>query len=150
MTEYSTAFKANMVKKLLMPGGPTASALSSRSGISQPTLSRWLRDARDGGMPSQPKHHLKVPRRPGEWTSEEKLRIVVEAAGLEGDALGELLRQEGVHDADLAEWRRVVLSARGRSRRRLPRPGIPGGSGSLNASFFARTRPWQKRLRFSC
>ena len=65
MTEYSTAFKANMVKKLLMPGGPTASALSSRSGISQPTLSRWLRDARDGGMPSQPKHHLKVPRRPG-------------------------------------------------------------------------------------
>jgi len=28
MTEYSTAFKANMVKKLLMPGGPTASALS--------------------------------------------------------------------------------------------------------------------------
>ena len=125
MTEYSTAFKANMVKKLLMPGGPTASALSSRSGISQPTLSRWLRDARDEGMPSQPKPHLKVPRRPGEWKSEEKLRIVVDAAGLEGDALGELLRHEGVHEADLAEWRRVVLSALG------PIAKAPSGSGDL-------------------
>ena len=33
MTEYSEAFKANMVKKLLVPGGPTASALSIRTGI---------------------------------------------------------------------------------------------------------------------
>ena len=113
MTEYSTAFKANMVKKLMVPGGPTASALSARSGISQPTLSRWLRDARDEGMSSQPKRPSKVPRRPGEWKSEEKLRIVVEAAGLEGDALGELLRYEGVHEADLTEWRRSVLLALG-------------------------------------
>jgi transposase-like protein len=111
VTEYSVAFKANMVKKLMVPGGPTASALSARSGISQPTLSRWLRDAKDEGMSSQPKRPEKVPRRPGEWKSEEKLRIVVEAAGLEGDALGELLRSEGVHEADLAEWRRTVLSA---------------------------------------
>jgi hypothetical protein len=44
VTEYSEAFKVNMVKKMMLPGGPTASALSIRSGICQPTLSRWLRD----------------------------------------------------------------------------------------------------------
>jgi len=123
VTEYSTAFKANMVKKLMVPGGPTASALSTRSGISQPTLSRWLRDARDEGMSSQPKRPEKIPRRPGEWKSEEKLRIVVEAAGLEGDALGELLRSEGLHEADLAEWRRTVLSALGPVAKTQPGSG---------------------------
>jgi transposase len=71
MTEYSEAFKANMVKKLLVPGGPTASALSIRTGICQPTLSRWLRDAREEGMsPSKPPQ--KVARRPSEWKPEEK------------------------------------------------------------------------------
>jgi hypothetical protein len=30
MTEYGAAFKANMVKKMLMPGGMTATALSAR------------------------------------------------------------------------------------------------------------------------
>ena len=59
------------------------------------------------------------------WKTEEKLRIVVDAAGLEGDALGELLRHEGVHEADLAEWRRVVLSALG------PIAKAPSGSEDL-------------------
>jgi transposase len=108
MTEYSEAFKANMVKKLLVPGGPTASALSIRTGICQPTLSRWLRDAREEGM-SQSKPPQRVPRRPSEWKPEEKLSLVVQAEGLTGDALGEFLRREGVHEADLAEWRVAAL-----------------------------------------
>lgn len=124
MAEYSMAFRANMVKKLMVPGGPTASALSAQSGIPQPTLSRWLRDARDEDMTSPPKApEQRVPRRPGEWKSEEKLRIVVEADGLDGEELGELLRREGVHEADLAEWKRTVLSALGPSAKAPPGSG---------------------------
>ncbi len=113
MPEYSAAFKANIVKKLMVPGAPTASALSIRTGISQPTLSRWLRDAKEEGM-SQPKAPARV-RRPGEWKPEEKLRVLGQAEGLVGDALGELLRREGLHEADLAEWRRAALGALGPS-----------------------------------
>jgi transposase-like protein len=108
MTEYSEAFKANMVKKLLVAGGPTASALSIRTGIRQPTLSRWLRDAKEEGM-SQSKSAPRVPRRPAEWKPEEKLLLVVQAEGLTGDALGEFFRREGVHESDLAEWRGAAL-----------------------------------------
>lgn len=121
MTEYSEAFKANMVKKLMVPGGPTASALSIRSGISQPTLSRWLRDAKEEGV-SKPKPPTIVARRPGEWKPEEKLRVLAQADGLMGDELGELLRREGLHEADLAEWRRAALGALG------PTPKTPSGS----------------------
>ncbi len=114
MTEYSAAFKANMVKKLIVPGGPTASVLSIRSGVSQPTLSRWLRDAKEEGM-SHRNPSARVPRRPSEWKPEEKLRVLAQADGLAGDALGELLRREGLHEADLAGWRRAALGALGPS-----------------------------------
>ncbi len=73
-------------------------------------------------MSSQPKPPVRAPRRPAEWTAEEKLRLVLEASGLEGEALGELLRREGVHEADLTEWRRSVLAALG------PTPKSPPGS----------------------
>jgi len=122
VTEYSEAFKANMVKKLMTPGGPTASALSIRSGICQPTLSRWLRDAKEEGM-SQRKPSERVPRRPDEWKPEEKLRLLAHAEGLAGDALGEFLRREGVHEADLAEWRGATLVALGT---RVKTPAVSG------------------------
>src|SRR4051812_1013526 len=99
-----------MVKKMMVPGGPTATALSIRSGLSQPTLSRWLRDAKEGGM-SESKPPARAPRRPGEWKPEEKLRLLAQADGLTGEALGELLRREGLHEADLGEWRRAALVA---------------------------------------
>jgi len=122
VTEYSEAFKASMVKKLMVPGGPTATALSIRSGIPQPTLSRWLRGAREESMP-QSKPPVRRARRPEEWGPEEKLALLTQAEGLSGEELGELLRREGVHEADLAEWRSAALVALG------PRPKTPAGSG---------------------
>ena len=92
MTEYSEAFKANMVKKLMLPGGPTASALSIRSGICQPTLSRWLRDAKEESV-SPRKPSARVPRRPGEWKPEEKLHLVAQAEGFRRHSR-EFLRRE--------------------------------------------------------
>ena len=59
---------------------------------------------------SHPKAPERGPRRPGEWKPEEKLQILAEATGLAGDALGALLRREGLHEADLAEWRRAALA----------------------------------------
>ncbi|WP_437799171.1 transposase [Sorangium sp. So ce693] len=46
MREYSESFKRRIVQRLLVPGGPTAVALSAETGVHQTTLSRWLRDAR--------------------------------------------------------------------------------------------------------
>ena len=100
----------------MLPGGPTATALSATTGVPQPTLSKWLRDAKTSSMPD-----TKEPRRPRDWKPEEKLRILTEATGLEGDELGALLRREGLHEADLGEWRRAALGALGAPAK--PAPG---------------------------
>jgi transposase-like protein len=50
-------------------------------------------------------------RGPKEWTPEEKLRVVLEASALSEQQLGDLLRREGLHTAQLEEWRALVMEA---------------------------------------
>ena len=102
MSTYSEAFKAQMVKKMLPPAGKSAHALAAETGLNQSSLSRWLRDARTVGVMNQPKK---------EWTPVEKLRVVVESAELDDDALGVLLRREGLHKVELDAWRSAAEGA---------------------------------------
>ena len=45
------------------------------------------------------------------WTPAEKLRVVVEASQLSDEDLGEFLRREGLHEAQLKEWWALAESA---------------------------------------
>jgi transposase len=51
-----------------------------------------------------------TPKRPQDWTAEEKLAVVVEAAALSDEEIGAFLRRKGIHEAQLKEWREIVLS----------------------------------------
>lgn len=114
MQTYSAAFKARVVQRLMGPRAVSANRLAETVGVSQETLSRWLRQARSvDGMPSPKK---RTPR----WTGAEKLRVVLAAEGLADEALGALLRKEGLHAAQLAEWRAAAEAALGSSPARRP------------------------------
>lgn len=111
MNEYSEGFKANMVRKMLPPGSVSAKALATEMGLNQPTLSRWLKEARSVGVMDKPVK---------KWSASEKLRVVVDAAQLDDASLGEFLRREGLHEAQLHEWRAAAeagLSPPARSTR---------------------------------
>lgn len=109
---YSESFKAKMVQRLSAPNAISAISLSKEVGVSQSQLSRWLRTARTV-VPM--KKELPSDRAPqaagGVRTAAEKLRIVMAAAALESDELGAFLRREGVHEAELEQWRAAVLEA---------------------------------------
>jgi hypothetical protein len=49
-------------------------------------------------------------KRPQDWTAEEKLNAVIEAATVPEEELGAFLRRKGLHEAQLKEWRQIVLS----------------------------------------
>jgi transposase-like protein len=102
VAEYSEAFRAKMIRKMLPPGAVSAYALAAETGMNQPTLSRWLKEARSVGV---------MDKRPKKWTASEKLRVVVEAGKLKDAELGEFLRREGLHEAQLKEWRSAVEGA---------------------------------------
>jgi transposase-like protein len=50
-------------------------------------------------------------RRPQDWSPEDRLRAVLEASSLSDEELGAFLRRNGLHEAQLAEWREAVFSA---------------------------------------
>jgi transposase-like protein len=106
--EYSTAFKRSMVKKLVGPGRRTAGELAKETGLAQSTLSRWLRAAGSFGSMGDDRQQDSNQRRPQEWSAEEKLEAVTEAEGLSEEQLGAFLRRQGLHMAQLEEWRRVA------------------------------------------
>ncbi len=109
--EYSDKFRSEMVAKMLGPQGVSANSLSKRVGVRQPTLSRWLRDAKMDSVSKRSKGSSSMQRKPPakRWSAEEKLRVVKLAGALEGSALGDLLRREGLHEADLKGFEAEAL-----------------------------------------
>lgn len=115
MSKYNAPFKSKIVQRMMGPDARSASSLSQELGIPQPTLSLWLRAARAtmGPMSKQKRAdsspHSSTPRRAVDWSAEERLRVVAEAARLSEEELGSLLRREGLHEATLQEWRAAAL-----------------------------------------
>ena len=115
--EYSEAFRRKMVQKLSVPNAKSASQLSREVGVSQVTLSRWLREARK--MAPQERDVLAenstveptMKRRPEDWSFAEKLRLVMEAEDLAEEELGTFLRQKGIREGLWQQWRVAVKEA---------------------------------------
>jgi len=124
---YTDGFKARMVQRMAGPEEISACALSKEVGVHQPTLSRWLRQARtvsQMGESGDDKKRNKT-KSTRQWKAEDKLRVVQEAATLSDEELGAFLRREGLHMALLEEWRALVmaaLSAPTKSKSRKPSP----------------------------
>ncbi len=111
--QYTDAIKARMIKRLTGPNAVSAAALAEEVGIGQPTLSRWLREAGTVGSMSRKKRTSAATRagkRVQDWTLEEKLAAVGEAASLADDELGAFLRRKGLHRSQFEEWREHASS----------------------------------------
>jgi transposase-like protein len=122
---YSSAYRHEMVRRLTGAGAMTSQALSRETGVAQSTLSQWLRDARS--LPF-------VTKTAKTKTPEEKLRIVVASAALEGEELGAFLRREGIHEVELRDWRQAMLD------------GLSGGPPKVRSADGKQIRQLQKEL----
>jgi transposase-like protein len=116
-----------MVQRLSLPNAISAAKLSKEVGVPRSVLSRWLAVAPKVSPMSNQRPSERAVQASGESRSAaEKLRIVMAAAALGPGELGAFLRREGVHEAELDQWRSVVLvgaqsaleggNARGQSR----------------------------------
>jgi len=139
---YSDAFKSKMVQKLADPRGPTANQLAQEVGVPQTTLSRWLRQA--GSIAAReivafadhPRSAM-TAKRPQDWTAQEKLNAVIEAASVPEEELGAFLRRKGLHETQLNEWRQIVLAGLGKR---------PGGASKKRTPEARRVRELEREL----
>lgn len=109
---YTDSFKAKMVQRLSAPNAISAISLSKEVGVSQSALSRWLVMARTvGPMTKERPSDRAVQQTSSTRSAGEKIRIVMAAAALGPDELGAFLRREGVHEAELEQWRVAIVEA---------------------------------------
>ena len=116
--QYSDMFKQAMIQKMSGPDPISATALSKQVNVPQSTLSKWLRVAGVGpsyGYPNNAREYTKMakindPKRPNDWSAEDKLKVVMEAASLDDQQLGAFLRQKGLHQTHLEQWRSKMLN----------------------------------------
>jgi len=106
--DYSAGLRNRLVQRMAGPEGISANALSKEVGISQPSLSRWLREA--GRIPDMSKSPKKE-KSPHRWSAEERWRVVLEASSLSEDELGAFLRRKGLHVSQLEEWRKSAMES---------------------------------------
>ena len=120
-TSYTDGFKARMVQRMAGPEAISATALAGEVGVSQGTLSRWLRERQVRSVEPMTNEKRRASRTPM-----DKLRLVIEASELKEDELGAFLRREGLHEAELKEWVEAATTALSSSTRR--RKGKKGSS----------------------
>src|SRR5690606_30663150 len=85
-------------------GSLSVASLIREHGVPQPTLTRWVREARN--VADVDDEREKTPeRRPEDWSPQEKLQAVLEAARLGDDELGRWLRRQGLTEAHVERWR---------------------------------------------
>lgn len=114
---YSPAFRALMIQKMTDPDGPSPVSLANEIGVSRSSLYRWVSEADtlDMVVNSEPPsftesmQRLTNMKRPQDWSAEEKLAAVLEAASLSEEELGAFLRSRGLHEAQLQQWRDQML-----------------------------------------
>lgn len=102
--QYGEKFKAHAVSRMVGASRASANALSGELGVPQPTLSRWLREARNVTVVDD-EREKKPERRPEDWSPKEKLEAVLEAANLPDDELGRWLRLRGLTQTHVERWR---------------------------------------------
>jgi hypothetical protein len=96
---FSLAFRNQMLRRMTGRDAVSATQLAKEMGLRQQTLSRWLQEARR--VPDVPPLKSKTTRR----SVADKARILTEASSLTGDELADYLEREGVHLAELEQWR---------------------------------------------
>ncbi len=130
--QYSDEFKRSMVKKIGAPGGWSAATLAQEVGVSQSSLSRWIRKYATvdlGGTMNS--------RRPQDWNIRERLEAIIAFENLSEEDRGEFLCKRGLHEANLEQWKTELVeqAEEGGKKKR-------GGSGEQK-----RIRELEKELR---
>ncbi len=99
---YSPELKESILQSFQSPNPPSVAEISANTGISPKTLYLWRRESQ-GSATSPQSPHLR--------SADEKWRLITQAEQLTGQDLGGFLRGEGLHLAQLDQWRAEVMKA---------------------------------------
>lgn len=102
--KFSQEFKQAIVKKLLSRGKQTVEEFCEENGLALSTVTRWQSECANVSEMNHKKNKSKL-------SSENILKIISETYSLNEEDLGLYLRKNGLHSAQLTEWRESILTS---------------------------------------
>ncbi len=97
--KYSTAFRNNVLKKVIPPESRSVMEVSKETGVSTQTIYGWLKQVKDGSIDEREDR-----MKPGDRTLSEKFTLVMESKGIPSESQGEWLRSQGLHTEHVHQW----------------------------------------------
>ncbi|GAE28193.1 transposase IS3/IS911 family protein [Halalkalibacter wakoensis JCM 9140] len=105
---YSKEQKEAIVKRMMPPHNESVATISKEEGITEPTLYKWRKAAREAGVPTPGNGQTS-----DKWTSQDKFLIVMETFAMNETELAEYCRKKGLYREQIESWRSVCLQANG-------------------------------------
>jgi len=100
MSKYSKTFIEEIVRKKL--SGRPVIEISKETGISNVTIYQWIRKYNKGTLNTNNGF-------PGNFSFNEKFRLLNESLTIPGDKKGRWLRENGVHQDHLNKWKNFLI-----------------------------------------
>ena len=99
---FSQEFKQAVVKKMLSRGKQTIKQFCEENGLALSTVTLWQSECANVSVMNNKKNKSKL-------SSENILKIISETYSLSEEDLGLYLRKNGLHSAQIAEWRQDII-----------------------------------------
>ena len=106
MAKYSEEFKQSLIKKVLSSPDKSVSSIATEANLNGPTLHRWLKEFKNNTIVSD----IKAPKRPCDWTREQRFEVLMESANLSDDELGAFCRKKGIYSHQLTTWKTEFMA----------------------------------------
>lgn len=108
MARYNEEFKHSIISKMMPPQNQSVADISKETGLSEATLYKWQRQAREKGF-AVPGGQQNAER----WSTQDKFQIVLETATLSEVELAKYCREKGLFVEQIRAWKDACLQANG-------------------------------------
>lgn len=105
---YTKEQKAKIVERMMPPKNESVAQLAQELGISDATLYKWRKEAREAGY-ATPGNGQESDK----WTSQDKFYIVMETFTMNEAELATYCRQKGLFREQIEAWRKACMQANG-------------------------------------
>lgn len=108
--KFSRSFKLQAVEKVLKRSDEESIKEKAQElGIGFSTLTKWMRDVKEGSLKENKNGLTKLEKRPGDWLLAERMKAVIDSGSLTEQALGRYCREQGLFPHQLKQWKQDLL-----------------------------------------
>jgi len=125
---FTQSFKIQAVEKALNRDSNTSlKEVAESLGTGFSTLSRWIVQARNQEFETvsvEKLNSMTQEKRPQDWSLEERLNMVVACGAIEGEALSEYCRNNGIYPHQVNQWKLDFVSGKPQETKAVSRSEI--------------------------